>query len=56
MFTILLGDGRDALWLVQPQYGGNGRIRNICDQPADQPSVAAAYRTVAMAWPASCWQ
>ena len=28
MFTILFGDGREALWLDQPQHGGNGRIRN----------------------------
>ncbi len=33
MFTILLGNGRDALRLRQPQNGGDGRIRNICDQP-----------------------
>ena len=33
MFAVLLGNGRDALWLGQPQHGGNGRIRNICYQP-----------------------
>ena len=26
-----------------------------CSTVADQPSVAAAIRTVAIAWPASCW-
>src|SRR5437667_5718465 len=33
MFAVLLGNGREALWLGQPQHGGNGRIRNLCDQP-----------------------
>src|SRR3989337_4230373 len=33
MFAVLLGNAREALWLGQPQHGGNGRIRNICDQP-----------------------